>query len=56
MKEKVDQLVWDFEDRVYARWAASNIEEEIKVKVVDTQKAKSCCYEKLWNESSFRKL
>jgi len=46
-ERKVDQLVWDFEDRVYARWAASHIEEEIKVKVVDTQKAKAVCYEKI---------
>ena len=46
-ERKVDQLVWDFEDRVYARWAASHVEEEIKVKVVDTQKAKAVCYEKI---------
>ena len=46
-ERKVDQLVWDFEDRKYARWAASHIGEDIKVKVVDTEKAKAVCYEKM---------
>ena len=46
-ERKVDQLVWDFEDRKYARWAASHIGEDIKVKIVDTEKAKAVCYEKM---------
>ena len=46
-ERKVDQLVWDFEDRKYARWAASHLGEEVKVKVVDTEKARAVCYEKI---------
>lgn len=46
-ERKVDQLVWDFEDRKYARWANKNIGEELKVKVVDIEKAKAVCYEKI---------
>ena len=30
---KVDQLVWDFEDRRYARWAALHIGEDIKAAI-----------------------
>ena len=47
-ERKVDQLVWDFEDRKYARWALEHLEEEIKVKIVDTQKSKAVCYEKMF--------
>ena len=47
-ERKVDQLVWDFEDRKYARWAALHIDEEIKVKIVDTDKARAVCYEKMF--------
>ncbi|MFW3411740.1 RNB domain-containing ribonuclease [Aliarcobacter butzleri] len=46
-ERKVDQLVWDFEDRKYARWANKHIGEELKVKVVDIEKAKAVCYEKI---------
>ncbi|MCT7911473.1 ribonuclease R [Arcobacter lacus] len=46
-ERKVDQLVWDFEDRKYARWAYKHIGEELKVKVVDIEKAKAVCYEKI---------
>ncbi|MBP7742013.1 MAG: VacB/RNase II family 3'-5' exoribonuclease [Aliarcobacter sp.] len=46
-ERKVDQLVWDFEDRKYARWANDNIDKEIKVKVVDIEKAKAICYENM---------
>lgn len=46
-ERKVDQLVWDFEDRVYSRWANSHLGEELKVKVVDTEKARAVCYEKI---------
>ena len=46
-ERKVDQLVWDFEDRKYARWANDHIDEEIKVKIVDVEKARAVCYEKM---------
>lgn len=46
-ERKVDQLVWDFEDRKYARWANEHIDEEIKVKIVDVEKARAVCYEKM---------
>jgi ribonuclease R len=46
-ERKVDQLVWDFEDRKYARWAASNIGEDIKVKVVDTERGRAVCYDNM---------
>lgn len=46
-ERKVDQLVWDFEDRKYARWAAANIGEDIKVKVVDTERGRAVCYENM---------
>ena len=46
-ERKVDQLVWDFEDRKYARWANEHIDEEIKVKIVDVEKAIAVCYEKM---------
>ena len=47
-ERKIDQLVWDFEERVYARWALEHLDEEIKVKIVDMQKAKAVCYEKMF--------
>ena len=47
-ERKVDQLVWDFEDWKYARWAAFHLDEEIKVKIVDTDKARAVCYEKMF--------
>lgn len=47
-ERKVDQLVWDFEDRIYVRWALEHLDEEIKVKIVDTQKSKAVCYEKMF--------
>ena len=46
-ERKVDQLVWDFEDRKYARWAALNIDEDIKVKVVDTERGRAVCYDNM---------
>jgi ribonuclease R len=46
-ERKVDQLVWDFEDRKYARWANLHIGDDIKVKIVDTEKARAVCYEKM---------
>lgn len=46
-ERKIDQLVWDFEDRKYARWASLNIGKTIKVKVIDTVKAKAICYDEM---------
>lgn len=46
-ERKIDKLVWDFEDRKYARWAKENIDKEIKVKIVDTERAKAVCYDKI---------
>ncbi len=46
-ERKVNQLVWDYEDRKYARWAADNIGLEIKVKIVDTERSRAICYEKM---------
>jgi len=44
-ERKVDQLVWDFEDRKYARWANDNIGVMIKVKIVDTERNKAVSYD-----------
>ncbi len=46
-EREVDKLVWDFEDRKYARWANENIGTEIKVKIVDVERAKAVCYDKI---------
>ena len=46
-ERKVDQLVWDFEDRKYARWAKKNIGVEIKVKIVDSERSKAVCIDKM---------
>lgn len=45
-EREVDKLVWDFEDRKYARWAAKNIGIELKVKIIDIEKSKAVCYDK----------
>ena len=37
-ERKVDQLVWDFEDRKYARWANKHIGEEFKAQIVDVER------------------
>ena len=37
-ERKVDQLVWDYEDRKYARWAKNHIGEEFKAQIVDTER------------------
>lgn len=47
-ERKIDKLVWDFEDRIYARWAKDNIDSEIKVKIVDTERAKAVCVDKIF--------
>jgi ribonuclease R len=41
----VAQLVWDYEDRKYARWANDNIGSEIKVKIVDTDRNRAVSYD-----------
>lgn len=46
-ERKIDKLVWDFEDRKYARWAYDNIDSEIRVKIVDTERAKAVCYDNI---------
>lgn len=46
-ERKIDNLVWDFEDRTYARWAKDNIGIELKVKVTDIEKARAVSYEKM---------
>ena len=37
-QRKVDQLVWDFEDRKYARWASKHLNIEFKARIVDQEK------------------
>ncbi len=37
-QRKVDQLVWDFEDRKYARWASEQIGNEFKAYIVEKEK------------------
>lgn len=46
-ERKIDTLVWDFEDRKYSRWAKDNIDKEIKVKIVDIERGKAVCYDKI---------
>jgi len=46
-EREVDKLVWDFEDRKYARWAKANIGAEIKVKIIDIERSKAVCYDKM---------
>ena len=46
-ERKIDKLVWDFEDRKYARWAKENLGAEIKVKIVDIEKSRAVCYDKM---------
>ncbi|RXJ67157.1 ribonuclease R [Halarcobacter ebronensis] len=43
-ERKIDQMVWDFEDRKYARWALKNIGKEIKAKITDTEKGIAITY------------
>lgn len=46
-QRKVDQLVWDLEDRKYARWAAQNIGQELKAKINTTEPARCITYGEL---------
>ena len=43
-ERKVDQMVWDYEDRKFARWALKNIGAELKVKIVDDQRSLAVTY------------
>ena len=43
-ERKIDQMVWDFEDRKYARWALKNIKKEVKAKIVDNEKGVCVTY------------
>lgn len=46
-ERKINMMIWDFEDRKYARWANKHIGLELKVKIIDTTKAKAICYSKM---------
>ena len=46
-ERKVAQLVWDYEDRKYARWANDNIGNDIKVKIVDTDRNRAVSYDSI---------
>ena len=46
-ERKVAQLVWDYEDRKYARWANDNIGSDIKVKIVDTDRNRAVSYDSI---------
>ncbi len=46
-ERKIDKLVWDFEDRTYARWAKANIGTFIRVKIVDIEKGKAICCDEI---------
>jgi len=37
-ERKIDTMVWDFEDRKFARWAKKRIGEELQVQIVDPTK------------------
>ncbi len=43
-ERKIDQMVWDYEDRKYTRWAAKNIGLEVKAKVTDNEKGTCVTY------------
>ena len=38
-ERKIDQMVWDYEDRKYARWASNNIGIEVKAKITDNERS-----------------
>lgn len=46
-QRKVDQLVWDFEDRKYARWAQLHLNEEFRARIVDQDKAIAKFYKEM---------
>lgn len=46
-QRKVDQLVWDFEDRKYARWAEKHLNEEFRARIVDQEKGIAKFYKEM---------
>ncbi len=44
LRKKSRQLVWDYEDRKYARWALQNIGLEVKANVTDNQRGVCVTY------------
>ena len=43
-ERKVDQLVWDYEDRKYSRWAFRNIGLEVKANITDNERGVCVTY------------
>lgn len=46
-ERKIDQMVWDYEDRKYARWALKNIGKEVKAKITDTERGIAVTYSEI---------
>ncbi|AXH10718.1 ribonuclease R [Malaciobacter halophilus] len=46
-ERKVDQLVWDFEDRKYARFAKKHIGSEFKAYITDSERGLAKVYDKM---------
>ena len=46
-QRKIDQLVWDFEDRKYARWAQKHLNEEFKARIIDQEKGMAKFYKEM---------
>ena len=43
-ERKIDQMVWDYEDRKYARWALKNIGLEVKARITDNERGIAVTY------------
>ncbi len=43
-ERKINQLVWDYEDRKYARYAKDNIGLEVKVRITDSERGVAVSY------------
>ena len=43
-ERKINQLVWDYEDRKYARWALKNIGMEVKANITDNERGVCVTY------------
>jgi ribonuclease R len=46
-ERKIDQLVWDFEDRKYARFAKKHIKDEFRVYITDSERGLARAYDKM---------
>lgn len=46
-ERKIDQLVWDFEDRKYARFAKKHIKDEFRVYITDSERGLAKTYDKM---------